>query len=159
MQEIIHAFGIDWRLIVIQIFNFLILLLGLWYFLYTPVLSMLEKRKETIEKGLTDAAEAARALHDADKEKSAVLSAAHAEASAVASRAKTHADEKTALLLKEAEEKRERLLADAKREGELTKERLYKESEAEIAKTALLAAEKILLGRSAEQHVGKERAA
>ncbi len=144
MQEILTAFGIDWRLISIQIFNFGILLTALWYFLYTPVLSMIEKRQEVIRKGLKDASDAERKLASAEEERSSIVKTAHLEAGNVASRAKAYADEKTALLLKDAEEKRVRTLADALREGERVKENLYKESQAEIAKTALLAAEKIL---------------
>lgn len=147
MQEIIHAFGIDWRLIVIQIFNFTLLALGLWYFLYTPVLSMLEKRQKTIEEGVAHAAEAERKLRHADEEKAGILKAAHEDARAIGERAKVHADEKTSMLLREAEAKSERILEEAKKEGESLKERLYKESEGEIAKTALLAAEKILRER------------
>ncbi len=148
MQEIIHAFGIDGRLIVIQIFNFTLLLVGLWYFLYTPVLAMLEKRQKTIDEGLTHAAEAERKLHTADKEKDAIVKSAHEEATNVGLRAKAYADEKTHIALREAEAKSARMIEDAKREGELRKEQLYKESQADIAKTALLAAEKILKERA-----------
>lgn len=144
MHEIISAFGIDWRLIAIQIFNFTLLLCGLWYFLYNPIMRMIEKRRGMIEQGVKDAQAAAKELASAEEEKGAIVTAAHKEAKEVALRAKTHAKEKTAVLLAEAEEKRARLLADAKREGEEMKNKLYKESEAEIAKTALLAAEKIL---------------
>lgn len=144
MHEIIAAFGIDWRLIAIQIFNFTLLLSVLWYFLYGPIMRMLEKRRGMIEQGVKDALAAGEALASAESEKGVIVTAAHQEAQEVGLRAKKHAEEKTATLLEEAAEKRARLLEDAKREGEALKERLYKESEAEIAKTALLAAEKIL---------------
>ncbi|MBX9906408.1 ATP synthase F0 subunit B [Patescibacteria group bacterium] len=148
MQEIINAFGIDWRLIVIQIFNFALLLTGLWYFLYTPVLTMLEKRQKTIEKGLADAALAEQALTGAETEKAAIVKAAHDEATAVSLRAKAYADEKSAALVREAEEKTTRMMEEAKKAGLELQNRLYKESEAEIARTALLAAEKILKQRA-----------
>lgn len=144
MEEIIKAFGIDWRLIAIQIFNFTILVVALWYFLYTPVLRMIEKRRDVIAQGVADAKAAGENLAAAESEKATILTAAHKEAGEVASRAKAFADEKTAAILSEAEEKKARILRDAQTEGEALKERLYKESEAEIAKTALLAAEKIL---------------
>lgn len=144
MDEIIHAFGIDWRLIAIQIFNFTLLLCVLWYFLYGPIMRMIEKRRDMIEQGVKDAKASGEALAVAESEKGAIVTAAHKEAQEVGLRAKKHAEEKTDALLAEAAEKRARLLEDAKREGEALKERLYKESEAEIAKTALLAAEKIL---------------
>jgi F0F1-type ATP synthase membrane subunit b/b' len=57
MEEIIHAFGIDQRLIIIQIVNFAILAGALGYFLYTPVLRLLREREEKIAQGLKDAEE------------------------------------------------------------------------------------------------------
>lgn len=148
MDQIIHAFGIDWRLIAIQVFNFTVLLVVLRYFLYTPLLNLIENRKRAIEKGLADAAEAERHLKNAEKEKSAIVKDAHAEASQVALRAKVQAEEKSAALLRDAEEKSQRVLEDAKKAGAELQNRLYKESEAEIARTALLAAEKILKERA-----------
>ena len=59
MEEILHAFGIDWRLILIQVVNFGILAGALWYFLYTPVLKILNDREEKIRKGI-EYAEAAQ---------------------------------------------------------------------------------------------------
>ena len=148
MHEIITAFGIDWRLIAIQIFNFTILLIGLWYFLYTPVLTLIEKRKQTIEKGLADAAEAAYSLRHAEKEKDEIVKAAHVEASAVALRAKIHADEKAAKLVHDAENICQRITEDAKKAGLTLQDTIRRECEADVARTALLAAEKILRERA-----------
>lgn len=148
MQEIIHAFGIDWRLIVIQIFNFAILLAALWYFLYTPILNMLAERQRKIEQGVKDAENAAKALSDADKTKAEVLTGAQSEASQIVSRAKGHAEEKGAIILSEAETKAERLLREAQARGEEIKQQAQKESEADIAKLAILAAEKVLRERA-----------
>lgn len=148
MEEIIKNFGIDWRLISSQIFNFAILAVALWYFLYTPVLSMIEKRRQTIEKGLTDAAEAGRSRKDAEKEKAEIVKTAHDEASLIAARNKFVCEEKARALMSDAEERSLRTLEDAKKAGIELQDRLYKESEAEIARTALLAAEKILKARA-----------
>lgn len=54
-MELLQKLGIDWRLFVAQIINFLALFLVLYKFLYTPVLRLLERRRETIEKSLADA--------------------------------------------------------------------------------------------------------
>ncbi len=144
MQEILTAFGIDWRLIVIQIFNFGILAGVLWYFLYTPILKLLSEREETIKKGIADAEMAGNARRDADVEKTKVLKEAHTEASQIVSRGTTHAEEKEKAMLKEASEKIARDLASAKALGEELKAKALKESEAEISKLAILGAEKVL---------------
>ena len=144
MQEMIATFGIDWRLIVIQIFNFALLLALLWYFLYKPVLAMLDARKEKIEQGVRDAEAAGERLAHAEEEKASILKTAHGSAEEVLARAKDAATEKSAAVLSEASEKSERILAEAALKAREIEERARKESEDEIAKMAILAAEKIL---------------
>lgn len=144
MQEIVHAFGIDWRLIVIQVFNFGILTAALWYFLYTPVLKLLTEREQKIKQGLLDADAAALSKQTADEEKSALLKDAHSEAQQVVARASVHAEEKAKALQAEAQEKISRDIAQAKLAADEIKHKAIKESEAEIAKLAVLAAEKVL---------------
>ena len=144
MQEIINAFGIDWRLIVIQVFNFAMLAGILWYFLYTPILKLLADREAKIKKGIEDAEEAGRALALADAEKQTILSAAQGEASAIVQRASGHAEEKGAGIVAEAMQKAERVAEDAREKALEIKAQAHKESEAEIAQVAILAAEKII---------------
>lgn len=144
MQEILHAFGIDWRLIVIQIVNFGMLAGILWYFLYTPVLKLLSEREQKIKKGIEDAELAGKAREDADVARTAILKEAHGEATQVVARASTHAEEKSKALIAEASEKIARDIQSAKTQAEDIKAKAIKESEAEIAKLAILTAEKVL---------------
>lgn len=144
MQEIINAFGIDWRLIVIQVFNFAMLAGILWYFLYTPVLNLLAERERKIKKGIEDAESAAKALSVADAEKQTILTKAHGDASAIVARASEHAEEKGSEIVAEAQHKAERVAEDARAKALEIKAQAHKESEAEIAQVAILAAEKLL---------------
>jgi F-type H+-transporting ATPase subunit b len=144
MEEILHAFGIDWRLIVIQIFNFGLLVGVLWYFLYTPVLKLLSDREAKIKQGVLDAEAAERARKDADVARTQVLKEAHTEASQIVSRATLHAEEKEKAMIAETQERIARDLASAKAQSEELKKDAIRESEAEIAKLAILAAEKVL---------------
>ncbi|MCF7815970.1 MAG: F0F1 ATP synthase subunit B [Candidatus Pacebacteria bacterium] len=144
MQEIIHAFGIDWRLIVIQIFNFGLLAGVLWYFLYTPILKILAEREEKIKKGVLDAEAAAVTLNLADEEKNKILTVAHGEATSIVQRASEHAEQKGVSIVAEAHTKAEKLASDARAKAEEIKAQAHKESESEIAQVAILAAEKIL---------------
>ena len=144
MEQLIQAFGIDAKLIVVQIINFIILVTALSYFLYKPVLKVLADREEKIVKGIKDAEAAATAKADADTEKQTILSAAHTEAETVAKNAKAYADEKSETIIGEARTKAEDVIKDAEQKGSEIKTRAQKESEAEIAKLAILAAEKVL---------------
>ncbi len=144
MEEIIQAFGIDWRLIVIQMFNFAILVAALWYFLYTPVLRMLNEREAKLKKGVEDADKAAIALEEADKEKAVLLTSARKEAESLVEEASRHAESKGSDIVKDAEARALRMIEDAKMRAEEEKTLAKKASEAEIAQAAILAAEKIL---------------
>jgi F-type H+-transporting ATPase subunit b len=144
MQEIVHAFGIDWRLIVIQVFNFAILMGVLWYFLYTPVLKLITDRESKIKKGVTDAEDAEKALKDADTERNRIVKEAHGEASMIVARGTERSEEKAKNLERETAEKLAKQIAAAEAQAEEFKAKAVKEKDAEIAKIALLAAEKLI---------------
>ncbi len=144
MDEIIHAFGIDQRLIIIQIINFAILMAALGYFLYKPVLRLLAERAEKIAQGIKDAEQAALAATEAEKAKQEVLTAAHTEAAAVAKRAEVAAGLTTKELLAEAESKAQLLVKQAEERSEQLRKQALAESDKEIAALAVLATEKLL---------------
>lgn len=144
MEQLIAAFGIDVRLIIIQAVNFGLLMVVLTYFLYTPVLKLLRERQEKIAQSLKDADAAAKAREDAEAEKRSIVAAANQEAVAMAERATAHAKEKAAAIEAEAQAKAVQAKVAAETAAAELKAKALKESEAEIAKLAILAAEKVL---------------
>lgn len=149
MEQLIQAFGIDVKLIIIQLLNFGILAGLLVYFLYKPILNILAQREAKITQGIEDAEAAAVAKASADEEKKEILSAAHKDAEEVASKAKVYADEKGEEIVLAAQTKAQNVIKNAEAKSEELKEQARKESEAEIAKIAILAAEKVLAEKSA----------
>ena len=149
MDQLIQAFGLDIRLIVIQVFNFGLLMAALSYFLYKPVLKVLADRQEKIAQGIKDADEAGKALATASEQKKVIVAAANKEAEAMTSRAKEHAVTKADEIVAEALKKAEQVATDAVLKSQELKASALKESEAEIAKLAVLAAEKVLKERAA----------
>ena len=148
MEDIIHAFGIDARLIIIQIVNFGLLMAALGYFLYKPVLNLLREREEKIAQGLLDAEAAAQAKTEAGSEKQAIVAAAHSEAEAVNQRAKEAAVKQAEVIVGEAQNKAAAVVAEAEAKREFIKEQARKESEREIAELAVLATEKLMRERA-----------
>lgn len=144
MEQLIEAFGIDVKLIVIQIINFFVLMALLSYFLYKPVLKVLNDREAKIKQGIKDAEEAAVAKASAVEEKQMMLSEAQKEAQAIDARAQAFAKEKEAEIVAQAHIKASQTIKDAETKSAILKEQALKESEAEIAKLAVLAAEKVL---------------
>lgn len=144
MEQLFGAFGIDAKLIIIQIINFVVLASALTYFLYKPVLKLLNDREEQIKQGIKDAEVAAVAKASALEEKQAILTQAQKEAQEMDARAKAFAKQKEEEIMTAAQAKASVVLKDAEAKSELLKEQAVKESEAEIAQLAILAAEKVL---------------
>ncbi len=149
MEDIVKAFGIDGRLIFIQIVNFAILMVALVYFLYNPILNMLKAREDKIIEGIKDAEAAAVAKAQADAEKKVILTDAHTEAVAVNARAKSAADATASDIVAKAQSDAAAVIAEAAVKAEQLKAQAERDSAAEIAKTAILAAEKILTQKNA----------
>lgn len=148
-MELVTALGIDLRIFIAQLINFAVLVFVLYRFAYGPILNLLEQRKEKIRKGMEDAEASAKALAEASEEKKSIIAAANQEAEAMSARAKEHADKKADSILSDAHKKAEQVVKDAALLSEELKLQARKESEAEVAKIAILAAEKVLKERAA----------
>lgn len=144
MESIISSFGIDWRLLVIQGVNFGVLLAALTYFLYKPMMKMIDERRDKIAEGVRAAEAAAQRLADAKEEGDKMIGEGAREAESIVAAARARADEKGAEMVKAAEHKADALLKDATARAEEAQRMALAQSEKDIAKAALLAAEKIL---------------
>jgi len=144
MSEIIAIFGIDWRLLFIQIINFGLLLIVLWYFLYRPVVKMIGKRQEKIAQGVDDAEQARKKLEEVEGKRKEVLTRASEEAEVVLRTTLSHAEMREREVLEEAQKRSEELLSDAKAKAEELKRKTLEESREEIARMVVLGAERVL---------------
>ncbi len=151
MNEILGVFGINWKLLLVQAFNFGVLLLALWYFLYRPVIVMLENRRQTIEKGVKDAERAEERLTEIDSERDEIITKATTEGSKIVGDAKVRGDEKASEIVGEANTRADSILSDAAARAQEAKERALRESKDEIASVAILAAEKVLRSKEKSQ--------
>lgn len=147
MEEIAKVFGLNWKLFIIQIVNFGVLLLVLWYFLYRPVLNMLDARREKIEEGVRSAEKAHSRLAEIEGERTEVLKSATQEADTILSTSKDRAKEKATDLVNEATLRADSIVDGAQQRAEEMKEQALRESKEEIGKAAILAAERILKQR------------
>ena len=83
MSELFSQLGIDWRLLLSQAVNFLLLLIVLRIFAYQPILKLLKDRRAKIEDGLTKAKEADTRLGEIAQMTKEKMRAADAEAMAL----------------------------------------------------------------------------
>lgn len=133
MRELITHFGIDWKILLAQAVNFFVLLFILKKFAYGPVMKMLRKRREDIEKGLKFTKEAGEKFARIGEEREEVLKKARGEALSVVREAEATAKVRKDEITMEAEKKSESIIADAKRAVEEEKakmgEEVYKDAE------------------------------
>jgi len=147
MDQLFATFGINWKLLLIQGVNFGVLLVALSYFLYRPVMKMLDERREKIAEGVRAAEAAQQRLAAAKEEGETLVGDAAREAESLVAAARVRADEKGAEIVSGAETKAESIVREATARAEESQRRAMQESEKEIAKAAMLAAEKILAAK------------
>ena len=108
MSDMLTKLGIDWRLFLAQLVNFLVLFLVLRFFAWKPLLASLEERRNKVKQGVADADAAAQKLKDIEREREETLSKTRAEAMRIVEKAEERAsslkDEKLRLAKTEIEQ-------------------------------------------------------
>ncbi len=150
MSAVFAAFGIDWRLLLIDSINFGLLLLALWYFLYTPLLRVLEERRQKVAGGVRDAEAAEIKLREIEAAKHGILAGAGAEADELLKKARLAGQEKERSLVAAAEAAAARVTADAQKQAAELKAQALEESKQEVAKLVVLGMEKVMVNSGAK---------
>lgn len=144
MPEIFEQLGLDAALLISQIVNFVLLMLLLRKFAYTPVLNILQKRADMIEKSLKDAKRIEEELKNAEETKVAEIQKAKEEAQKIIKEAYGAAQANSEKSIEETRKKTQDIVSKAKAEIQEEKERSVKEAEREIGELAIRIAEKII---------------
>lgn len=144
MSELFAAFGVNWKLLLVQAVNFGVLLLILWWVLYRPLLAMIDTRKQKIEEGVRASEEAHKRLAQSKETEAEILARAAREGESLVGTAKERAEVKGAQIVEGAEARAQNIFAEAVARSEELQRRAMKQSEKDITKAALLAAEKLL---------------
>lgn len=143
-MELITKLGIDWKLLLAQIVNFLILLAILRAFAYKPVLQMLERRRKMIEKGVTDAKKSEELLHEIEQTKAKAIDQMQERSLLMKERAAKEAEIVRQSILESARMEAAGIVEKAKREIMQEKEKMMAEARRELALLAINAAEKVI---------------
>jgi F-type H+-transporting ATPase subunit b len=148
MAQLFATFGVNWKLLLIQAVNFGLLLLALRYFLYGPIMRIIDERRGKIAEGVRAAEAADQRLANAKTEADGIVGDAAHQAEGLVATARSSASDRAQEIVKAAEAKAESVLKDASVRAEEAKRQALAESEREIAKAAMLAAAKILVTRA-----------
>ncbi len=143
MNELVHQLGIDWKLLLAQAVNFFILLYLLKRFAYAPLLSMLEERKNRIEKSLHQAESNEREYTRLRELREDILNEARREAARILQEARTDAEARQAEMLARAKDDALRMRSRAKEEMSRDREEIMHAMKRDIASVVVDAAQKV----------------
>lgn len=143
-MDVLSKIGIDWKLLIAQVVNFLILLFVLRRFAYRPMLEFLEKRSKTIDDGLQNAKRATEKLIQLEQQEKEVLERAKKEANLLLSEARATAERTSERIVATSRDEAERLLEEARKKIDAEKGLLRAEMRRELANLVLLATEKVV---------------
>jgi len=144
LMEVLAKLGVDWKLLLAQVVNFLVLLWVLRRFAYKPMLKFLDDRSKKIEAGLRDAKRASEKLSEIEQREREVLEAAKKESGAIVARAKESAEKMGEKIMTESREEAARIMTETRKKIENERESLRTDMKQELAGLVLLATEKVL---------------
>lgn len=111
--DLFSALGIDWRLLILQIIAFVILVFLLGKFVYPFLMKSVDKRKADIEAAAQAAKEAQAAASDTQEETARIMKQARKEAAEIVSTAKLEATELAATTEAKARSTAEKIVTEA----------------------------------------------
>lgn len=117
-KDIFTALGIDWKLLIIQIIAFLILVVLLGKFVYPWLMKSVDERQANIDAANKAAAEAKEAAAENQEQVAALLAEARKEAAEIVSTAKTESAEIVSASEAKAKKTAEKIVADAQEQLE-----------------------------------------
>ncbi len=142
-MEVLHKLGIDWKLLIAQGVNFLILLYILKRFVYKPMLAFLDERAGKIESGLHNAEAATKRLEEAEKEHKELLAEAQKQARIIVDEALAAAKRRDNEQLEKTKAEVAALLEAGQKNIIEERERALREAKQELGELVVLATEKL----------------
>lgn len=136
-MEILQLFGVDWKLMLAQIFNFAIVAFVLWRFAIKPVMVSMEKRNQEIEQGLKDAEKSTQKLAESDREIRKNVQETRAKAMQIIMQAKKDAEAEKHVAVEKTKEEVKHLIDKAKEQIVSQQEEMIVQAKAELAETVV----------------------
>jgi len=144
MEQIFGVFGVDLKILIVQMVNFGVLFGILWYLLYKPLTKFIEGRRAQIIEGVAKAERAEAMLADAGAKKASIITQATLESEKLLAQARESAKTKEDVLVRMAQEKAERITVEAQLAAADAKRNALEESREELARMVVLGVEKTL---------------
>ncbi|MEX0933325.1 MAG: hypothetical protein WDZ74_01085 [Candidatus Paceibacterota bacterium] len=144
MNELISQLGIDWRMLLAQLFNFILLLIVLERFVYRPVIKVVDERKAQIEENNTREARLELKLAEIDSIQKNLLVEARKEADKIRAESLERSEEARSHILAEAEKTAEAMIELERNRFASEIERLEESIQSQVAALLMSSIEKSL---------------
>ncbi len=150
MDSFIETFHIDWKTIIAQAINFIIVLFVLNFLAIKPLKKMMNERTNNIEKGLNDAKKNSEILKNTENEYNEAILKAKKEAQIIFEDGKKDALDKKTEMLNQAKIEVENMILNGKKVLESEKIKILDEAKKEIVSLVVKSTEKILESKEEE---------
>lgn len=144
MDQLLHSFGIDGRILLWQVINFGVLFGILWLLLYKPVRKIMREREDKVRESLERADKLEAKSKKFEEEFKGKMAAQRKEIEEMHKRALAEQKRLQGELKEKAEEEATRILEEAKNQAKKERAEIMKETEDEIKRLAVMLAERIL---------------
>ncbi len=144
MDSFIDAFHIDWKIIIAQAVNFVVVLIVLHFILIKPLKKVMAERSKKIEQGIEDAKCNAEAIKATKEEYTKIIAEAKSEAHKIFQEGKIEAETKKSEMLAQASLDVEAMVLNGKKQLEREKLTMVDDARREIVSLVVAATEKLL---------------
>lgn len=143
-EDIFAALGIDWRLLILQIVAFLILVWLLAKFVYPWLMKSVDERQKNIEEAAKAAKKAQASAAESEAETAELLAQARKEAAEIVATAKLEATDMVSTSEAKAKATAEKIVADAHAQISKDIDKAKRELHDETLELIALATEKVI---------------
>lgn len=143
-MELIEQLGVDWKLLTAQIVNFAILVGVLGYFVYKPLLNLIDERRDRIAKAMENAGRIEEQTRELEHFRLEQLKKVDIEIGVMMERSRRDAEAVRDRILEEAKIETDSMLAKGRRQLEDERVRAFRDIQASLAAMIVRMTGKIL---------------
>ena len=143
MDELIKTFHIDWKLLIAQGINFIIVFSVLYYFGLRPLMKLMVDRSKKIDDGLKNAELIEENLSKSEQEKKKVIAEGRKQAQLIIGQSEKDAELVRQEKLAKTKLEAEKIVISAKNEITSERAKMIKEVKSELGELVLLASGKL----------------
>lgn len=136
--------GINWGLLIAQIFNVVLLVWLLTRYLYKPVLNMFNERTNRIQESLREADQVKEQLARAKQDYDAELARARQEAAGILSQAQERAKVQEQEIVAQARQEAEHIRTEAREQAVQERDQLLRDLKSQVAELVTKTATRVL---------------